>query len=259
MDIVYIIGKQKSDADNFELRCSLRSIAEYGQNIDNVFIVGYIPDFVSDKVVQIPFEQPWPGDTIEEKNSNIAASVLRAVQDPRVGEHFLVSMDDHFYTNYTDFNNYPIHIRKYNWGIGKNKTLLPSAYTDDMPEYTRFLVDCCNILLDRGMPHYNFTLHRNMHVWKDIVYKYMNDLNKLVMQPAPIEIFEYIGNAAVKDGKIDINNCQITVDKKLNNGIIDWWKSNAEYGVFSTCNFEKGSCLHILLKGKYPYKCKYEK
>ena len=170
MDIVYIIGKQKSDADNFELRCSLRSIAKYGINVDNVFIVGYVPDFVSDKVIGIPFEQPYPGDTCDEKSANIMASVVRATMDPRVGNHFLVSSDDHFYTDYTDFDNYPIHLRKYTWGTGKNRTQLPDTHSDELPEYTKFLVDSCLRLKERNLPTYNFTLHRNMHIWKDVIF-----------------------------------------------------------------------------------------
>ena len=259
MDIVYIIGKQKSDANNFELRCSLRSIAEYGQNIDNVFIVGHIPEFVSDEVVQIPFEQPWSGDNTYEKSCNIAASVLKACEDPRIGDHFLVSMDDHFYTDYTDFNNYPIHLRKYDWGIGKNRILLPYEHTNDMPEYTLFLADCGKLLRDRDMPHYNFVLHRNMHIWKDVVDNNKEDLTTLVNEPGPLEIFAYIGNAALKEGKIQLSDCKTVTDKKLIKGVIDWWKTNHEYGVFSTPNFEKGSGLHILLKRRYPDKCKYEK
>lgn len=259
MDIVYIIGKQKSNVDNFELQCSLRSIAEYGKNIDNVFIIGDIPDFVSDEVIKIPFEQPYPGIIMNEKACNIAASILEAVKDPRIGEHFLVSMDDHFYTNYVDFNNYPIHIRKYSFDTSEHGAFLPYEYTDNMCEYAKFLTDCGKMLRDNNMQYYNFALHRNMHIWKDIVNTDIEYLKTLINNIGPLEIFAYIGNAALKYGKIQLDECEIVTDKKLINGAFDWYKTNHEYGVFSTPDFEKESMLYTLLKERYPNKCKYEK
>jgi hypothetical protein len=260
MDIVYIIGNQKSDADNIELRCSLRSIAKYGKNIDNVFVIGYPPKFLSDKVIKIPFEQPYAGDTIEEKNANIAASVVRAVKDKRISDHFLVSMDDHFYIVPIDFDNYPVHIRKYTWNRGKRKIKLPHTYTDDMPDYARWLVDCRKRLKRRGMPTYMFTLHRNLHVWKEAVLSNLSDINDMISNKEVIEIFIYIGNWMIQQNKINIDDCIQTWDNKLIEGIDEWYKTERlDRGVFSTNNFEKGSDLHILLKKKYPKKCKYEK
>ena len=83
MDILYIIGKNKSLCSNFELKCSLRSIAKYGKNIDRVFVAGYCPEWLSDEVIKIPYEQPYADDNIttHEKHCNIAATILYAIEE----------------------------------------------------------------------------------------------------------------------------------------------------------------------------------
>ena len=56
MDILYVVGRG-STWNNNELKYSLRSIAKNGINVDRVFIVGYIPDFINrEEVICLPFE-----------------------------------------------------------------------------------------------------------------------------------------------------------------------------------------------------------
>ena len=42
MDLLYIVGEGVSKCDYFDLRCSLRSLARYGKNIDRVFVAGFV-------------------------------------------------------------------------------------------------------------------------------------------------------------------------------------------------------------------------
>ena len=53
MDILYLY---KDDGLNGEsLRYSLRSIAQYGKNIDKVYICGDCPKWLSDEIIKIPY------------------------------------------------------------------------------------------------------------------------------------------------------------------------------------------------------------
>lgn len=54
MDIIYSIGSG-STWDNNELRYSLRSLDMYGKSYDRVFVVGNIPEFLSDEVIKVPY------------------------------------------------------------------------------------------------------------------------------------------------------------------------------------------------------------
>lgn len=261
MDIVYIIGKDKSKCCHLEFKCSLRALEQYGINVGKVFVVGCCPDWVSDEVIKIPFEQPWEGKSCDEKNANILASVLRACEDERVSKHFLVSMDDHMLSDYVDFdeNTYPIYIRKYFCGEGYKRTLLPSNHSEDLPEYSNFLVDCCLRLKERNLTTINFILHRNMHIWKDLLLQYKDDINYMVYNKQPIEVFLYAGNLALKHNVINEAQLIPANDVKLLKGASEWYKTNAEYKFFSTADFTYMSPMVILLKCKYLHKSKYEK
>ena len=48
MDLIYIINKKLSKCDNFELRWSLRSIEQFAKGIDNIYIIGDVPEFVAE-------------------------------------------------------------------------------------------------------------------------------------------------------------------------------------------------------------------
>lgn len=56
MDIIYSIGSG-STWDNNELRYSLRSLDVYGKSYDRVFVVGDIPEFLSDEVIKVPYKE----------------------------------------------------------------------------------------------------------------------------------------------------------------------------------------------------------
>mgnify|MGYP003299670978 CR=1 FL=1 len=55
MDILYLVGNN-STSDFEDLKLSLRSLETYGRDVDRVFMCGFIPDFISDNVIKIPFE-----------------------------------------------------------------------------------------------------------------------------------------------------------------------------------------------------------
>ena len=276
MDIVYIV--KKNDLNNFELRCSLRSIEKYGKGIKNVFVVGHCPDWLSDDVIKIPYEQPWKGENLThfKKASNIASSILHVCQDERLGDHFLVSMDDHFYTNRVNFDNYPIHLKNYNRSFGGDKvyTELPKNVCDvnHMPAtaapriataYIDFLYHTRLILESHNLPCHNFTLHRNMHVWKTDILENYDLLSSWIENAECPEIFVWAGNYGLSKNRFKYEDCKTTFDNKILNIDPDhlelqWYKSSM-YDVFSTCDFDRDSKIYEYLGIRYPKKCKYEK
>ena len=107
MDILYTLGKGSAWQDN-ELRYSLRSIEKYGKNVGRIYIVGdWCPGFINrDKVTFIKCEQPY-----KDKFKNILYSIVYACEHSDIAEEFLLSSDDHFYMQPTDFDDYPYWLK----------------------------------------------------------------------------------------------------------------------------------------------------
>lgn len=163
MDIVYIVNKNKSYCDNYELRWSLRSLEKYAKGIDKVFIVGELPDFLNEEtLILVPLKQNKVS-TIFEKRIEIDKCIKYVLDNYDVSEDFLVSFDDHYLLKEVDYNNYPYFVRK----TSKLGIFLPSEERDKA-EYNNFLVKTRNLLIDNGLPVYNFILHKNIKLNKSI-------------------------------------------------------------------------------------------
>lgn len=84
-DILYIV---KQSEDNPELKYSLRSLKNL--NHGHVFIAGYKPSWVDERVEHIPNQQSG------NKYQNIRSNWVAALNDPRLGDEFVL-MNDDFY------------------------------------------------------------------------------------------------------------------------------------------------------------------
>lgn len=248
MDILYIVGKN-SKCNDFELRCSLRSLAKYGRNIRKVYVVGNCPDWLSDEVVKLPCED-YNKETYSciPKAQNIAKKVLYALDNSDIGEDFLISMDDHFYTKPTDFDNYPFYARK-TYGYARI-----TASGKCSGEYNQFIRSCGEYLVSIGLSDYNFALHRNMRMSRTAINGCRDIIDNCIKNNIPFETFVLAGNYAFTKGL-----CIPTIvkDNRLLNGQ-QWFKTGLDH-VFSTADFTVGSGLYLLIKQLYPKKCKYEK
>lgn len=157
MDILYVVGKRLSGWNDNELRYSLRSIAKYGRNIGRVFIVGYAPAFVrrdSDEVVVVPFKDPTP----DNKHYNILAAIEHVVYNTDIANRFLLSSDDHYYTQPVDFDAYPIYWR----GHPIPETPNPRRWYDATLNSTR------EVLQAFELPYMMYAWHGNTHFDKRI-------------------------------------------------------------------------------------------
>lgn len=249
MDILYII--KENNLDNIELRCSLRSLEQYGKNVGRVYVAGHCPNWLSDKVIKIPCEDLNKGDNISmvQKSQNIAYKLLYAVEHSDIGEEFLVSMDDHFYVSPTDFNKYPFYANK-----SVNDGMLPTK-TNYHNSYLNFLTECRYYLESIGLSTFYFTLHRNMHVSRRALQELKPILDDCFEHDYPFELFVLINNYRFSKG--EINPCFVK-DVKIYSGS-EWWKTSSEYtDVFSTGDFNSKPGLYELLKGLYNKKSKYE-
>lgn len=254
MDILYIIGEGCSLCNNNELRYSLRSIEKFGKNISRVFVAGYCPDWLSDEVVKLPCEQPYPKkpneepegkDNLARKHANMLATLLYAVDHSDIGEEFLISMDDHIYIREIDFDNYPFYC--------KGGRELP---VKGRSAYHKFLAMTRKVLEEQGLSTWYSCLHRNTHLCRRDISECREYLDRVVSECIPLEYDCYLTNYR-HTIHADFYFTPVA-DVKLRGGC-DWWKAaprNTE--VFSTYDFEPGVGLDCLIGGMFDKKSKYE-
>ena len=251
MDILYVVGEGCSDCSDLELRCSLRSIALYGRGIDRVFVVGYCPSWLSEEVIKIPHEKRFSNPVNNtEKALNIADSILYALDNSDIGDEFLVSMDDHFYTRSVNFNNYPYYVRR----------VLGSEYLPELEkgntDYRRFLAETREYLESKGLPTLNFTLHRNMHLGRKWISECKEYIDEIFENRQACEFFCLINNYRYSQTQEEY---KVVNDIKITSGS-DWWKIDPKTTeVFSLSNFTHGLGFEPLLEMEYMDKCKYER
>ena len=102
VSIVYPLGKG-SRLQNLEIRYSLRSVAEFAENFDKIFIIGEKPDFLnwSETLVHIPFDDrytPYLNTWLK----------LREISEQKdVSEKFCFFNDDFFLIDKFDCSDVP--------------------------------------------------------------------------------------------------------------------------------------------------------
>jgi len=89
---VYCLGSGSTNF-NEELRYSLRSLEKFAIGLRNIFVVGYNPRFLSDKVIYIPTVDPYPHD-YSNKDRNHWHNLETVCSDSRLCENFLFAADD---------------------------------------------------------------------------------------------------------------------------------------------------------------------
>lgn len=161
MDIVYIIGTG-SKWQNNELRYSLRSIAKFGANLGEVYIVGDdLPHFVNP--YSVTFIKACD-ITTNKPALNVYYKLCRLFKLTKV-ERFLLSSDDHFLHHPVDFDKWPLFYKgkempKYNSrGVGDKR------YTKTMAD-TRTFMEQYALDLRYWEGHINKLYDRA--VWEDL-------------------------------------------------------------------------------------------
>lgn len=247
MDILYIVGTG-SKVFNLELRCSLRSIDTYGINIGRVFVSGHCPGWLSDEVVKLRCADRYLGVIpISLKHVNIIQKILFAVDNSDIGDEFLVSMDDHFYTRPVDFDRYPHYVR-----VKNGKAEIP--LTEKSP-YQTFKARTGKLLREMGLPAYNFGMHRNIHLTRRAISDLRPMIDEMVAGDREvISIFDLCNNYEYE--KYGMFN--ITPVKDIKFTYAESWARTTLDEVFSLNDFCAGSGLDLLLMEKYPHKSRFE-
>lgn len=163
MDILYSLG-EGSKWNNNELKYSLRSIAKFGKNVKNIYVVGYNPGFLSDKVIFISKENLY-----DSKHKNILDAIVYAVDNCNIDNEFLYSSDDHFYIKETDFDNYPYFVK----GQLISKIIQSPKMRRKIKSrsYFKSLIDTRNCLLNEHFTTYDFSWHGNTHLSREGIEK----------------------------------------------------------------------------------------
>jgi hypothetical protein len=147
-DIVIPLNN-RSYQKNIELRYCLRSIEKHLSGVGNVFIVGHMPEWVTN-VIYIPFEED-PRNRFRDRN--IMLKVSEACKDSRVSDDFLMIHDDHFLLAGYDAGAFPYyHMGPMNEGQGqygetKQNTKSLLSFTESFNNY-----DChCPIVFNKQL------------------------------------------------------------------------------------------------------------
>lgn len=107
MDAVYILGTG-SKWNNNEIRYSLRSLDKFATGLDQVWIIGELPEFVQ-HINHIPLADA----SAYNREKNMFDKIIRACLEPRISDDFFFLNDDHFMLHDFRLDDFPNYHRGY--------------------------------------------------------------------------------------------------------------------------------------------------
>lgn len=239
MDILYIIGAGSTWANN-ELRYSLRSVSKFGKNVGRIFVCGVNPGILSDKVTFIPCDDPY-----DMAHKNIQYKIDYAIRNSDIGEHFLLSSDDHFFVRDVDFDEYPLY----------TKGILPDR-TDKNQNYFLSLVETRNLLIKANLTTQQTNPHCDTHITRS-VWEKTTDLRVSGMNlPHGGEVNCIIGNQLIADGMKPTPYRDVKIRKFKN--IADLKRKIGDNHCFSIYDSAIGCGIEEYLQQLFPTPCEYE-
>lgn len=104
MDILYVVGEGSKWGNN-ELKYSLRSLEKYGKNYDRIFLTGFKPNFLNEKIhfLDIPDVNGWA--------VNHWNKVRQTFLQTDISPNILYMMDDVFFFKEIDLSDYPYYYK----------------------------------------------------------------------------------------------------------------------------------------------------
>lgn len=91
--------------NNIELKYALRSFDKFLSNVDQIYIIGHKPDWITN-VVHVPFKDR-PG--LVNKESNIYRKIKCACEHPDIKDDFLFCNDDQYLLKPFNAETFPYH------------------------------------------------------------------------------------------------------------------------------------------------------
>ena len=101
-DILYVIGPDEQTHNNLPLRYSLRALDKYAEGVGNLYVVGYIPKWLTGPMRHLEVQNIGFG-----KHWNILNCICEAVQMFGIDHDFLYSSDDHFLLKPCNMDEWP--------------------------------------------------------------------------------------------------------------------------------------------------------
>jgi len=143
MDVVYTLSSASAWNDN-ELRFSLRSICDNLKDLNQVWIIGHKPKWLTN-VRHIPFPDCYKGN----KDANLIQKLIRVCQEPDLSDQYVFNSDDQYLLQ-------PVHSRELkNWCLGNMMT-----QTVDRPNrWHQRLLGLRDKLAEKGFPAFNYEAH----------------------------------------------------------------------------------------------------
>lgn len=234
-DLVYILGPGSRWNEN-EIRYSLRSMQRHLHMFDKVFIVGKLPDFLTN-VIHIPAE-----DDGNSKEHNICRKIAAACRDDRVSRLFLMCNDDHFLLTPHVAGDFPYYYD------GDLQHLL--SRTDRTKPY--------GVAISNTIKHLKGCRIRNYDVHCPVLYNKTDFLNHL-SRPKWNDLAGYLIKSIYcnKSGVSGVPVNDIKIDGSYDARYYEGWIHGRPW--FSTghrINYEE---MEILMEKIYPQKSIYEK
>lgn len=109
MDVLYTVFDRGRDGDNGDLRISLRSLAKYAVNIDNVIVAGKPPEWLSDSVMKVRIP---PLAVRGYRYDTMMDGIVKAITMGAVSGEFLYAASDAVISSVTDMNEFPYLCRR---------------------------------------------------------------------------------------------------------------------------------------------------
>ena len=247
MDLLYIINKNKSFCDNWELRFSLRSLEKFAKGIDKIYVAGVCPDFLNPKeVIIVEYKQDETHNKYED-HIQIDKTIKYVLDNYDISEDFLISMDDHYLLKEVDFNNYPYYVRDI-----KESGIYLYNTKNGKGGYHDFIVDTNDFLKKNNLSTYGFTLHKNMKLNRSIYLEYYNKFPEVKTQG--LESFAACLNYQYSKQPFEF---KIVEDCKLSNKTYQDLIT-LDYESFSSYDMVDYCCMFKAMQQLYPNKSKYE-
>lgn len=151
IDVVIPLAHGSVWQDN-ELRYCLRSLEKNVQNIGQIFLIGYKPDFLNRNVQHI---KSHPNTS--NKAKNIFMNVAEAARSKDLSEQFLFINDDYFFTKPFNGETYPFYWKCH---------LAKSVSINSLNDYSKHVTATMQILKQYGLDTKNFDTHYPIRLTK---------------------------------------------------------------------------------------------
>lgn len=143
VNVLYVVGRNSFHHD-IELRMSLRLLEKHGENLGDVIIAGYIPNFIDrDKTECVEII-----DTSFGKHWNILNCIVTAIMFAGLCDDFLYSSDDHFLMKDIDLRKW----KRYSRGEIYDEEACRRIYGHEPSRYQRSIIKTRELLLNNGKP-----------------------------------------------------------------------------------------------------------